>query len=189
MENEATELLQNLLNQTSANINVQSACQVLAVHGNFVDVMLYTNDDIPDMPLYNVPIRRQETQSAYIFLGIKKGDYGVIRFFDTDTNDYIETGSTDFNGNTLTHDINFREFSLGFVPSPDAFVYPTNSEIEIGLKDGSAKITLNKGSITLKGNVTIDGVLTANSIVAKDGASGTYTSSVTATNGIVTGGA
>ena len=88
------------------------------------------------------------------------------------------------------------------MPDPSAYNYTTTALIEIGCKDGKTSISLNKGVVTINsttvnvnatttnitGNVNIDGVLTATSVVAQNGASGTFTSSVTATNGIVTAG-
>lgn len=153
-----SELFSNVLYQATDELYCTCPCKVVAVNGNFVDVMAYINDDEPDMVLYNVPVKRDESQRAYIYLGIAVGDYGTLTFFDRDTNDYIESGSTAYNGNESQHSINFRCFSLGFIPSPSAYVYPTNADIEIGLKDGSCKINLTSGDITISGgNINITG--------------------------------
>lgn len=149
----ATQALGGLLSRLTDEIYVHVPCQVTAVHGNTVDAIAYINDDEDDFVLYNIPIKMPESQSAYIFLGIKKGDFGTLSFLDRDTSDYIEGFNTDYNGNDAQHDINSRYFELGFVPKPQAFVYPTNQEIEIGLKNGKAKISINaNGDINIISN-------------------------------------
>ncbi len=159
------ELLTQALNQVADDIHCACPCKVVGVNGNFVDVMAYINDDEPDIILYHVPIKRTETQRAYIFLGIKEGDYGTLTFFDKDTNDYIENEDTDYNSNDEQHGINQRCFTLGFVPNPSAFVYPTDQEIEIGLKNTKFRMSINNDgyvdiyveddvNLEIKGNVT-----------------------------------
>lgn len=148
----ATQALGGLLTRLTDEIYVHVPCQVTAVHGNTVDAIAYINDDEDDFVLYNIPIKRQETQSAYIFLGIKKGDYGTLIFYDRSIDDY-RNGETYYNGDDRQHDLNDRAFELGFIPNPSAFIYPTNQEIEIGLKDGKAKISINaNGDINIISN-------------------------------------
>lgn len=161
----ATQALGGLLTRLTDEIYVHVPCQVTAVHGNTVDAIAYINDDEDDFVLYNIPIKRQETQSAYIFLGIKKGDYGTLIFYDRSIDDY-RNGETYYNGDDRQHNINDRAFELGFIPDPSAFVYPTNQEIEIGLKDGKAKISINaNGDINIISNgnmsATVNGNLTS----------------------------
>ena len=148
----ATQALGGLLTRLTDEIYVHVPCQVTAVHGNTVDAIAYINDDEDDFVLYNIPIKRQETQSAYIFLGIKKGDYGTLIFYDRSIDDY-RNGETYYNGDDRQHNINDRAFELGFIPNPSAFIYPTDQEIEIGLKDGKAKISINaNGDINIISN-------------------------------------
>ena len=154
-----TELFRYLLSQTTDNIYVQNPCKVVKVNGNFVDVLLYINDEEPDFVIYNVPIVRPETQRAYIFLGIKEGDRGICRFFDRSTEGYLQS-DFDYNSDERQHDINDRCFELGFVPDKEAFAYPTNTDIEIGLKNGTVKMSFTESGISILGNVTITGDLT-----------------------------
>ena len=161
-----SESLEKILEETTDETYVRIPCKVTNVNGNFVDVFAYINDDEPDFELYNIPIKREETQSAYIFLGIKKGDYGTLCFYDRDIADFIE-GIFDYNGNEEQHSINSRCFELGFIPNPSAFIYPTDQEIEIGLKDGKAKISINANgdiNIVSNGNIstTVQGNMVAN---------------------------
>lgn len=162
------ELFTTLLDTTTDEIYVQNPCKVVAVNGNFVDVLLYINDEEPDFVIYNVPIMRPETQRAYIFLGIKEGDRGVCRFFDRSTEGYLQS-DFDYNSDDRQHDINDRVFELGFIPDAEAYVYPTNVDIEIGLKDNSAKISFANGKITIVGDVTHNGNLTVNGTITATG--------------------
>lgn len=195
-----TKIIDDIFTRKTDNIYVQNPCKVVGVHGNFVDVLLYINDDEPDMVIYNVPIQRPETQRAYIFLGIKEGDRGTCRFFDRSTEGYLQS-DFDYNSDDRQHDINDRCFELGFVPNKEAFVYPTNVDIEIGMKDNSAKISFANGSITIigtnlitqgnmthTGNLTVNGTVTATEIIAENGATGAFANQVTTVSGVVTSG-
>lgn len=195
-----TELFRSFISDTTDNIYVMNPCKVVGVHGNYVDVLLYINDEEPDFVIYNVPIIRQETQRAYIFLGIKEGDRGTCRFFDRSTEGYLQS-DFDYNSDDRQHDINDRCFELGFIPDAEAYVYPTNVDIEIGMKDNSAKISFANGNITIigtnlitqgnmthTGDLTVNGTLTATEVVAQNGASGTFANQVTVKSGITTSG-
>ena len=155
---DTVELANRFFNNITDELYVQNPCKVVGVHGNYVDVLLYINDEEPDFTIYNVPIVRPETQSAYIFLGIKEGDRGVCRFFDRSTEAYLQS-DFDYNSDDRQHDINDRCFELGFIPDKEAFVYPTNAEIELGLKSGTVKMTFTESGIAIVGNVTIAGTL------------------------------
>ena len=71
MKKTASELLDKVLRSTTDEIYVQNPCQVVNVNGNFVDVLLFINDEEEDFVIYNVPIVRPETQRAYIFLQVR----------------------------------------------------------------------------------------------------------------------
>lgn len=124
----ASELLNQLLETTTDDIYCNLPCRVEKVNGNFVDVKVYINDEEPDIVLYNVPIQRQETQRAYIFLGIKQGDRGTLKFFDRSVEGYLGS-DFDFNSDERQHDINDRCFELGFVPDKEAFAYPVQNDV------------------------------------------------------------
>lgn len=192
-----SQLLNKILINTTDELYVQNPCKVVGVNGNYVDVLLYINDEEPDQVIYNVPvIRPAETQRAYVFLGIKEGDRGICRFFDRSTEAYLKS-DFDYNSDDRQHDINDRCFELGFLPDEEAFVYPTDQEIEIGLKnvkfrlsvdnDGNVDI-LSEGDVNLKitGNVTseIDGNVTSlvkGSVVSTINGNSTSTISGTST--------
>lgn len=156
-EDNSYNAFEDVINALKESINCSLPCQVEAVNGNYVDVRMIRNDDIEDIIISNVPIKREETARAYIFLGIKQGDRGTLTFYDKSIEDYM-LGDEGYNYDTRTHSIQDRSFSLGFVPDPEAFVYPENTDIEIGLKDGSAKITVSGGNIIINGgNINITG--------------------------------
>lgn len=164
--------LDKILLALKESINCSLPCQIKTVNNNYVDIMVFRNDEIEDTIIPNVPIKRNETQRAYIFLGVKAGDYGTVRFYDKSIANY-KFGGKDYNFDNRCHDINDGSFELGFIPEPEAYIYPDNTDIEIGLKDGSAKINLTNGNITISGgninisasnvslgaNTTIDGKL------------------------------
>lgn len=154
-----SELLDKTLVTTTDKLYVMNPCKVVGVHGNYVDVLLYINDEEPDLVIYNVPIIRQETQRAYIFLGIKEGDRGTCKFFDRSTEAYLQS-DFDYNSDDRQHDINDRCFELGFIPNAEAYVYPENVDIEIGIKDKAVKMSFTENGIAIVGDVTIDGNLT-----------------------------
>ena len=162
------ELATKFFESTTDEIYVQNPCKVVAVHGNYVDVLLYINDEEPDFVIYNVPIIRQETQRAYIFLGIKEGDRGVVKFFDRSVEGYLQS-DFDYNSDERQHDINDRCFELGFIPDKEAYVYLTDVDIEIGLKNNTAKISFANGQITIVGNIIHNGNLTVNGTITATG--------------------
>lgn len=172
-----SELLSMVLANTTDDMFVLNPCEVVNVNGNYVDVKIYINDEYPNMVLYNVPIQRQETQRAYIFLGIKEGDRGTLKFFDRSTEGYLQS-DFDYNSDDRQHSINDRCFELGFIPDKEAYVYPNNVDIEIGLKGKSVKMSFTESGIAITGDVTIDGDLTV---------SGTVKGTINATNGLASG--
>lgn len=175
-KNESTgEKLLNLLRTISDNQYVQCPCKVLAVNGNYVDVLPIINDDLVNQPLYDVKIQRKESSTAYIFLGVHVGDRGILRFFDRSIENYSINGSEEYNQDDRMHDANDGCFELGFVPDNEAFVYPIDQEIEIGLKNTTFKLSVDSsgnlvitgatniinGGTTINGNLTVNGTITA----------------------------
>ncbi len=151
-ENNGYSALDNLFTALLGNIYCECPCRVEAVNGNYVDVTVFRNNEKFLAP--NVPIKRPETGSAYIFLGIKKGDRGTITFTDKSIENYKKNGTA--TDDSRLHSKQDGIFKLGFVPDNEAFIYPENADIEIGLKDGSAKINITDGNITINGgNVSI----------------------------------
>lgn len=190
----------NVLNALKESINCTLPCQVTAVNGNYVDVLMIRNDEIDDFIISNVPIKRQETANAYIFLGIKKGDRGTLTFFDKSIENYM-TGDEEYNGDDRCHSLQDRCFSLGFVPDNEAFIYPTNANLEIGTKNGGIKINLSEAELTIQGAATTiksdsgikldsPSIITTGNFKVATGYSGIVPcglATLTITDGIVTG--
>lgn len=172
----ASELFNKVLKMTTDELYCLLPCQVVGVSGNYVDVKVFINDDEPDMILYHVPIQRPETQRAYIYLGIKSGDRGTLKFFDRSVEGYLQS-DFDYNSDDRQHDISDRAFELGFIPDKEAYEYLTTAEIEIGLKSGACKISINDDgtlnvvsnialtvtapTVTINGNVIVNGTINA----------------------------
>lgn len=163
-----TELANRFFSGVTDELYVMNPCKVVGVNGNYVDVLLYINDEEPDIVVYNVPIIRQETQRAYIFLGIKEGDRGTLKFFDRSTEGYLQS-DFDYNSDDRQHSINDRCFELGFIPDKEAYVYPNNVDIEIGLKGKSVKMSFTESGIAITGDVNITGNLTVTGEVKGNG--------------------
>lgn len=141
-----------ILNANADNQFVQCPCRVTAVseNGNYVDVLPIINDDDDNQELYDVKIRHLESARAFIFLGVKKGDRGILRFFDRSIENYSINGSEEYNEDDRMHNDNDGLFELGFVPDNESYVYPSDKEIAIGLKN--QKFTL---SVDNAGNINI----------------------------------
>ena len=88
-----------------------------------VNVVAIRNDKIDDCVI-TIPVIRPETQRAYIYLGIKAGDRGIIKFMDKSIEEYRLTGSEAYNNDDRSHSLSDGIFQLGFLPDNEKFVYP-----------------------------------------------------------------
>ena len=154
------ELLSDIFDGFSAQTLVEKPCVITNVVNQYtVDVTYYNNNEA-DI-LYNVPVKHLQTNSAYVFLGLKVGDCGTIRFFDNDVTPYYN-GSDIESTEERTHNINDNVFSCGFYPSTKQYIFP-QGDIVIGTTTGATinltadGITITGGTVTISGNVTIDG--------------------------------
>jgi hypothetical protein len=142
-----------------------------------VNVVAIRNDKIDDCVI-TIPVIRPETQRAYIYLGIKAGDRGVVKFMDKSIEEYRLTGSEAYNNDDRSHSLSDGVFQLGFLPDNEKFVYP-EGEIIIGLKnntftlnvDEKGSLTISAKSITINSDVTINGTLTTTTDVVGGGIS------------------
>ncbi len=155
------ESLNDLLNGLSGNVLVEKPCTITKVNSQYsVDIEYLTNNNQKDF-LYNVPVKHLQSQKAFVFLGLNKGDKGTVRFFDTDVTEYYHGGEYTAIGGR-NHDINDNLFSLGFYPKKEHYIFPSG-DVVIGTKDGALinltgqAITITGGNITIGSNTTIDG--------------------------------
>lgn len=144
------DILKDFFGKLKDSINCQLPCKITAVNSDgTVDVLVCRNDNIPDCVFPNVPIRHLESSRAYVFLGLAVGDRGVIRFFDRSVEEY-KKGNEAETGDDRKHSFSDGLFELGFVPTSEAYTYPSNKTIEIGNKNGSFKLSIDTdGTITL----------------------------------------
>lgn len=172
------ELLKIILKSTTDELYVQLPATVTQISsdGNYVSAILHINDDEPDIEVHHIKIRHLESKRAYIYLGIKKNDSGVVRFFDRSIEGYLKS-DFDYNSDDRQHDISDNCFELGFIPDKEAYEYLTTADIEIGLKNGFCKISINADgslnvnstvattvtapTVTINGNVVVNGSITA----------------------------
>ncbi len=146
------ESLDDILNGFSSAMLVEKPCKIIKVNSQYsVDVEYYDNG-IADY-LCNVPVKHLQTQKAYVFLGLSKGDCGTVRFFDNDVEDYLN-GTCQKYPEKRCHDINDNLFSLGFYPGKSQYVFPTG-DIVIGTKQGAVvnitgeNITINSATVNI----------------------------------------
>lgn len=139
---------------------VEKPCKIVKVNSQYcVDVEYYDNNE--PYYLYNVPVKHLQTQNAFVFLGLKAGDCGTVRFFDNDVTGYYADDEY-VSDETRSHDINDNLFSFGFYPALSQYVFP-QGDVVIGTTSGAvvnltaAGISISGGdvSITGSGNITI----------------------------------
>lgn len=95
-------------------INCMLPARVMQVNEDgTVNVVAIRNDEIKDCVI-TVPVIYPETACAYIMLKIKKGDRGVIKFFDKSIEEY-RFGDENYNGDERCHSISDGIFQLGFL--------------------------------------------------------------------------
>ena len=170
MLEDISEKILNFVEYIKNSVNCQCPAQIKSVNEDgTVNIIAFRNDEIDNQLIVGVKIKHLESSRGFIHLGVAEGDYGVVRYFDTSIDDYIE-GITEYNYDDRNHNTNDACFELGFVPNPSSYIFPSG-EVTIGSKTGSALITvngsdinikggnisINGGNVTIEGNTTIDG--------------------------------
>lgn len=147
---EAQEAINRWLYELKESINKQLPCIINKVNDDgTVDCLVIRNDSKKDIIFPSIPVKHTETQRAYFFLGLTKGDKGVVRFFDRSVEEYKFDGNTEFNNDNRQHSLSDSLFELGFVPASERYAFPNGAGVEIGLKDQSAKINLTDGKLQI----------------------------------------
>lgn len=158
------------------NVNTGLPARVVQVNDDgSVNVVAIRNDDIEDCVI-TVPIMRPETQRAYIYFNIKKGDRGVLRFTDKSIENYRQTGSEAYNGDDRRHSLSDGIFEIGFYPNSEKFIFP-EGEFSIGLKNGKfvmtvledGTVTANSPHFTFNGDSTFNGNIEHNGNLVQNG--------------------
>lgn len=158
------DILENFL----SNILVEKPCRITKVYSQtMVDVEYYDNNQKDT--LCRVPVKHLQTQQAFIYLGLKVGDCGTVRFFDNKVSDYYNGTSDKLYPESRKHNINDNLFSLGFYPAPEQYVFP-EGDVVIGTSSGAiinitedtisivgGDISVNGGSVSISGDTVIEG--------------------------------
>lgn len=163
------------------DVNTCLPARVVKVNSDgSVNVVAIRNDKVADCVI-TVPIIYPETNRAYIYLGVKAGDRGIVKFCDKSIENYRLLGSEDYNGDDRVHSLSDGIFQLGFLPDKEKFAFPSG-EIVIGLKNGKFTLSVDEngiltinakqikieadstditGNVTITGDTTMTGTLTA----------------------------
>lgn len=153
------EVLGDIFNGFSAQTLVEKPCVVSKVIDQYTVDITYYDNNIPNT-LVNVPVKHFQTNSAYIFLGIKEGDCGTVRFFDNDVNAYYESSEV-ASDEERTHNLNDNLFTYGFYPSSKQYIFP-DGDVVIGTVAGAVinitekEIKINAETIVIENEATID---------------------------------
>lgn len=151
-------------------------------------------ETVPKQPLTNIPCLILQGGGMVLSFPIKQGDIGWIVAADRDISIFKQVLSV-FAPNTYRK----HRYADGFfIPNKiDGFEISEEDENAILMTsiDGKTKLSISPEGITLtaqttnvKGDLTSDGIITGAKLVSQNGASGTFTNSVTVENGIVIGG-
>lgn len=152
VKRKSTDCLNDIFAGVSQSTLVEKPCKITKIYSPYLVDVEYYNNYKKDF-LYKVPVKHLQTASAFVFLGLKIGDCGTVRFLDNDIS-YYNKGSEDTGTDKRCHNINDGLFSLGFYPSSEQYVLP-EGEVVIGTNSGTL-ITLNNGDISISGgNVVI----------------------------------
>ena len=165
---EFKQLIENTKQNIIKEILVEKPCKVTKVHSPYlVDVEYYDNNKTDY--ICNVPVKNLQTTGAFVYLALKEGDYGTIRFFDNDITAYIKSFDEVTYPENRQHNINDNLFSIGFYPNNAQYELPSG-DVVIGTTSG-ALISINGKNININGgNITISGSsIDINSDVKIDG--------------------
>ena len=136
--------LDDFINGFGNSVNVQLPAVIKTVNSDgSVDVLVIRNDEDQDVVFPNVPVKHYETQRAYIFLGLKVGDKGLIKFCDKSIEGYKQNGID--TPDDRTHSLNDGVFEIGFYPASERYAFPVDKTIEIGNKNGSFNLSVVEG--------------------------------------------
>ena len=141
------EELDDFLQGHAGNINTEKPAKILKVNSQYYVDVEYDENGQKDI-LYNVPVKHLQTNRAFVFLKLKEGDKGTIRFFDNDV-DLYRTSGEEISTEVRVHDLNDNYYDFGFYPDKEQYLMP-DCEICIGLKDQRALI-----EITEQGNILL----------------------------------
>ena len=186
MMKKSTKNLINILKGMSENAYVERPCRVVRVHSqDIVDIEYY--DKYKTDILCKVPVKHFQSNNTCVFVRLKVGDKGTVRFFDSDVS-YYNKGSEASGNDDRSHNINDGIFIPGYFPLISG--EQELSDKDFVIKSGKASISIDtKGNIEILGNsITIlsdsDSVDSKTTIDGSKYLSHTHTETGTETNGV-----
>ena len=92
MKSKEVKFFKDIFGNHSTKTLVEKPCKIIKVHSPYiVDVEYYDNNKM-DI-LYKVPVKHIQTKKAFVFLTLRVGDRGTVRFLDNDYNSYLADGN------------------------------------------------------------------------------------------------
>lgn len=142
---EEQEELEAFYRKIKDDINCQLPAIIQTVNDDgTVDCLVIRHDEEKDVTFPNIRVKHFETQRAFVFLGLEKGDRGVVRFFDRSIENYKIDGSQEYNGDSRQHSLSDSSFELGFIPNSENYAFPKDKTVAIGNKNGTFLLTIGK---------------------------------------------
>lgn len=147
MLNDKVDETQEELERFSRKLKDETNCQLPAIiqtvnEDGTVDCLVIRNDEEKNTVFPNISIKHLETNRAFVYLGVVKGDKGIIRFFDRSVENYKVDGTQDYNGDPRQHSISDSCFEIGFIPQKESYAFPKDKTIAVGNKNGSFLLTI-----------------------------------------------
>lgn len=149
-----------ILKAVRKEIRVQYPAKVIKVNNqDSVDIEFYSNG-VADT-LSNVPVKHLKSPTGFFIIKIKKGDKGVVSFFDDDIDLYRSSGVIAKSDEKKVHDINDNLFEYGFYPDSANYQYP-DGDVIMGTNEG-ALISMTGSDIKIiGGNIKIENATSVN---------------------------
>ena len=142
---EEQEELEVFYRKIKDDINCQLPAIIQTVNEDgTVDCLVIRHDEEKDVTFPNIRVKHLETQRAFVFLGLEKGDRGVVRFFDRSIENYKINGSQEYNEDSRQHSLSDSSFELGFLPNSENYAFPKDKTIAVGNKNGTFLLTIGK---------------------------------------------
>lgn len=147
-------VLKKIFNTHSTRTLVEKPCIITHVHSPYLVDVEYFDNNKSDI-LYKVPVKHIQTKKAFVFLTLRVGDRGTVRFLDNDLNNYL-AGDNIESSEVKKHSINDGIFCLGFYPNSEQYILP-EGDVSVGNTDGTI-ITINDNTIKIYGeDITVEG--------------------------------
>lgn len=165
-------------------------------------------DKVPRKEISDIPVFCFGSGNFVLSFPVKVGDIGFISSADGDISvfkkilDFFAPATYEKHRykDGIFYPIIFNGFTFSETDTNSVLISSLDGTTKISLSEGKAEITavntvINSENTTFNGNILVNGDITASGtvtgqtkIISGNGSTGTYTNSVTAADGIVTGG-